>query len=311
MVNRRQLLCLAASTLTAAVARSVRAGSAKPQDASVRFGFSLYGMKTLETDAALKACAEIGYDGVELALMPGWATEPKLLGQDARRDLRKRLEDSNLALLGLMENLREPVDDGLHRANLDKLKAATELGQALSPKEWPVIETIVGNKPAQWEQVKQQLVERLGSWAEVAAAAKTVIAIKPHVGNALHTPEAAVWLVQQVKSPWIKLAYDYSHFVLRGLPLAQTVAALMPSTAFIHVKDAQGNADKFKFLLPGDGGIDYLEYAKLLKEARYRGPLVVEVSGQISGQRDYDPRAAARRSYANLAPVLKKSGLRP
>jgi inosose dehydratase len=267
-------------------------------------------MKSLPTADALRACAAIGYDGVELALMPGWPTEPKRLGAADRRDLRQRLADSGLVPLGLMENLAEPAADAAHRANLDRLKAAAELGQALAPQAPPVIETILGGKPAQWDQVKEQLAGRLRAWAEVAAAARTVIAVKPHVGNALHTPEGAAWLLKQVDSPWLRLAFDYSHFTLRGLPLRQTLTALVPHTAFVHVKDARGNADKFEFLLPGEGGVDYPAYFREARALRYRGPVVVEVSGQISNRPDYDPVAAARRSYTNLAPALRQAGLR-
>lgn len=274
------------------------------------FGFSLYGMKGIKTADALSACAEIGYDGVELVLLPGWPTEPKRLTVDERRDLSKRLADSGLALLGLMENLTEPADDATHRANLDRLKAASGLGHALSPNAPPVIETILGGKPAQWEKIKERLTERLTAWAEIAAAAKTVVAVKPHVANALHTPEGAQWLLKQVNSPWLKLAFDYSHFVLRELPLDKTVTALAPDSVFIHVKDAKGNAEKFEFLLPGEGGIDYVDYFKRLQVARFRGPIVVEVSGQISNRTGYDPIATAKRCYANLAPAFQKAGLR-
>lgn len=277
---------------------------------TIRFGFSLYGMKTLKIADALKTCAEIGYDGVELVLMPGWPTEPKQLTADGRRELAKRLADAGLAVLGLMENLSEPAEDALHRANLDRLKAATELGQALSPKGPPVIETVLGGKPAQWEQVKDRLAERLRDWAKVGAAAKTVIAVKPHVGNALHTPADARWLLKQVDSPWLKLAFDFSHFALRRLPLADTIKELVPESAFVHVKDARGNADKFEFLLPGEGDIDYVEYFKQVKAAGYRGPVVVEVSAQISNRAGYDPVAAARRSYEKSAPAMQKAGVR-
>ncbi len=143
-----------------------------------------------------------------------------------------------------------------------------------------------------------------------AAASRTIIAVKPHVGNALHTPEGATWLLRQVDSPWLKLAFDYSHFVLRGLPLEKTITTLLPDSVFIHVKDARGNADKFEFLLPGVEGIDYPDYFRCVRAAGYRGPVVVEVSGQISGRPGYDPIAAAKRSYANLAPAMKKAGLR-
>lgn len=271
-----------------------------PSEPSIALGFSLYGMKSLTLAEAIKACAAIGYDGVELALMPGYAAEPKRLAAADRKTLRMQLTDANRKLHGLMENLAEPAADADHVKNLDRLKAAAELGHALSPDAPPPIETILGGKPADWDKVKDRLVERLGDWAKIAADAKTVIAVKPHVGNALHLPTDAVWLVKQVNSPWLKLAYDFSHYILRGLKLGDTMDAILPHTAFIHVKDAKGSAEKFEFLLPGEHGIDYADYAKRLRTAKCRVPVVVEVSGMISNRAGYDPVQAAKTSYKNL-----------
>ena len=223
---------------------------------TIPLGFSLYGMKTLPLADAIRACARIGYDGVELALIPGYPCEPKLLGVDGRKELRTRLADAKLRLLGLMENLVEPADEAGHRANLDRLKAAAELGQALAPDAPPPIETVLGGKPAEWERVRERLAERLRDWAAVGKDAKTVIAVKPHVGNALHTIDGASGSMKQVDSPWLRLAFDFSHFRLRDVPLATAVEKLIPLSAFVHVKDAKGTPEKFEFLLPGEAGID-------------------------------------------------------
>jgi len=272
-----------------------------PTEAPIALGFSLYGMKSVPFAEAIKTCAAIGYDGVELALMPGYPAEPKRLAAADRKTLRTQLADAKLKLHGLMENLAEPAADADHVKNLDRLKAAAELGHALSPDAPPPIETILGGKPADWDKVKDRLVERLADWAKVAADAKTAIAVKPHVGNALHRPADAVWLMKQLNSPWLKLAYDFSHYVLRGLKLGDTMDATLPHTAFIHVKDAKGVAEKFEFLLPGEHGIDYADYAKRLRAAKCRVPVVVEVSGMISNKPGYDPAQAAKTSYKNLA----------
>ena len=311
LTRRTCLTRIATAAACGLAAPQLRLPGAEPVPVpQMPLAFSLYGMPGVKVADGLAACAQIGYDGVELVVTRDAPTEPSRLTADDRNDLRKRLGDAGLSLSGLMENLREPADPDVHRSNLERLKAAAELGHVLSPAAPPVIETVLGGRPAQWDEVRHRLAERLQAWAEVAAAAKTVIAVKPHVGNALHTPDGARWLIAQVNSPWIRLAFDYSHFVLQGFPMEETVAALLPETRFIHVKDARGTPEKFEFLLPGDGGLDYATYFQSLKKAGHRGAIVVEVSGQISSRAGYDPIAAARRSYENLAPALHKAGVR-
>lgn len=300
--DRRTLLqSLAAASIAPHIAFRARAIAAAPPNPR-GLGFSLYAMKNLPLDEALSACAQIGYDSVELALMPGYPSQPQLLGTAARRRLRNRLSDLGLSLPALMDNFHPVVDNQpAHLANLERIKHAAALAHELSPQRPPVLETVLGGRPAAWDSLKHQMAERLGQWAETAAAADLTIAVKPHVGGALHTPEGARWLLAQVDSPRVKLVYDFSHYELRGLSLEDTMRALLPDTVFIHVKDTRGNADKFEFLLPGQGHTDYVAYFRLLDQLGYAGPLVVEVSGQIHGRPGYDPLAAARQSYAALA----------
>ncbi len=297
-LSRREWLLTVSAT--AAVPAAVRA-SALPR---IPLGFSLYGMKSLALQEALKTCSACGYDGVELALMPGYHADPATLNAVARKSLRTQLVDSRLSLMGLMENVPAIGDAAAHRATLDRLKAAVSLANDLAPGSPPPIETILGGKPAEWDKLKETFATRLADWAAVAKDGKTVIAVKPHVGNALHSPDAAKWLIKQVNSPWIRLAFDQSHYELRGIKMSDAISELIPLTAFVHVKDAKGTAEKFQFLLPGEGTTNYRDYAKQLAEAKYAGPVVVEVSGQVSGKAGYDPAKAAESCFRSLSPAF-------
>lgn len=307
-VDRRHFL--AALSAGAIVAGSTPAAET-PAD-RVGFGFSLYGMKSLTLAEALQLCRMVGYDCVELPVIKGWSGDSAGWTAATRRAFREQLVESRLRLSALMEDLHLPVDDARHRENLARLEAAAELSRELVPDGPRVIETICGGQPEAWERLRPQMESRLSDWARVAERTRTVVAIKPHVAGAMHRPEHAVALVRAIDSPWVRATYDFSHYELRGLDLAETLATLLPFTAFIHVKDSQGEAGpgKFRFLLPGDGRIDYVRYLTLLRERGYRGDVVVEVSGQIHNQPGYDPRQAARRSYDNLAPAFERARLR-
>jgi inosose dehydratase len=304
-LSRRALLvaggCALATSLTA---------EEKPR--RIGLGFSLYGMKSLPLDRAVRACAEIGYDCVELPVLPDWPADSARFTAAARKAFAKTLADEGVRLSAVMENL--PLLADKMDENRDRLQRAAEIARDLATGNPPPVETVLGGRPGEWEQVKKKMVERLADWARVMADAKVVLAIKAHVGNACRTPEDLVWLLKQVDSPWIKAAYDYSHFQLQALDLAASLKSLLPQTVFIHVKDAQGQAGKFQFLLPGAATgtmqVDYSAYLRQLAAGDYRGDVVVEVSGQIHSQPGYDPLAAARQSYAPLARAFTAAGLR-
>jgi sugar phosphate isomerase/epimerase len=285
--------------------------SADDAPRTIGLGFSLYGMKSLAIPAALKALAEIGYDCVELPVMPDWPADSARLSAAARRELRSQLAERGLRLTSLMENLPALGDEAQHRANLDRLQRAAELARDLAPdNRVPLVETILGGRPGEFDAVKDRLAERLRDWAKVVAEAQVALAIKAHVGNATQQPQQLLWLLDRVASPWLQAAYDYSHFQLQNLDLKETMSALLPRTVFIHVKDTEHSQGKRGFLLPGEGTIDYVGLFKLLGESTYRGDVIVEVSSQVFNRAGYDPLAAASKCYNHLADAFAKAGLK-
>jgi sugar phosphate isomerase/epimerase len=308
--SRRELLAAGAAVGASSLVSSCLFGAdTDAGKTKIGLGFSLYGMRSLNTAEATAACAEIGYDCIELPVMADWPWDSATLSKLQRREIRGQLEKHDLRLAGIMENLRAVVDDVQHRANLDRLKAAAQVAHDVSPDGGHIIETVLGGRPAQWEQTREAMVQRVADWAKVGEQTRTVIAVKAHVGGAMHLPEHPVWLIEQIDSPWLRAAYDYSHFQLRDVDLAESIRTLVPYSVFIHVKDRTGDASKFRFLLPGEGDTDYVALLRGVAAAGYRGDVVVEVSGQIHNKPGYDPKAAARKSYKPLAAAFRDAGI--
>lgn len=298
----------AASASLALISAVSQAAEDKP---TIGIGFSLYGMRTLPLAEALRACREIGYDNVELPVMADWPADSARFSDAEVDRFRGELRETGLHVSALMDNLTLLAAGDAHAANLRRIEAAGRLAHRIgvvgSP---PVIETILGGRPAEWSNVRDAMVERLKEWAKAADNVGAMLAFKPHVAGAVHTPEDAVWLWERVAHPRIKIAFDFSHYQLRDRKLGDCLDRLLDKTAFVHVKDAQGTADKFQFLLPGEGTIDYSEYFRRLSAGGYRGDVVVEVSGQIHSRKDYNPLDAAKRSFAPLATAARQAGLR-
>ncbi len=273
---------------------------AKPAS-GLTLGFSLYGMKALKTAPALKQLAAIGYDSVELCLNKGWDASPANMDNGRRKEIAKLLEQLGLRLTALMENLKL---NGAQAGNHERLKQAAQLGHDISPHKPPVIETVMGN--GQWDDVKNEFRDHLGSWVEVAAKSKTLVCVKPHRFGAANLPLHGKWLMEQIKSPWIRLAYDYSHFIHRDIDFEDSLKTMSPHTRFIHVKDTIIKDGKPRFVIPGASGqIDYKKLIGLATKLGYKGDINAEISGQVWGQKGYDPVRTAKASYKNLSKAFE------
>src|SRR5262245_7553112 len=224
-ISRREVL-LRASLVAGGVFAARVARSDEQQTRTIGLGFSLYGMRALTVEAALEALAKIGYDGVELPVMKDWPADSAQFDSSARRRFREQLTERRLRLTSLMENLPALGDEEQHRGNLDRLQRAAEMAREMEQNgSRPLIESILGGKPGEFETVKQQLVERLKDWAKTVEKARVPLAIKAHIGNATQRPEQLIWLLDQVDSPWLVAAYDYSHFQLQDLDMKATMDA--------------------------------------------------------------------------------------
>ncbi len=270
-------------------------------------GFSLYGVRSLPLGKALEVVARTGYDAVELAVMPDWPADPKLLPVAARRELATQLADLGLSLAALMEDLSLDIDESAFVGQLERLRAAAGLAHDLSPAAPPPIETVLGGKAGHWDAVRGLFADRLAIWADLAREHDVTIAVKPHRFGALDSPAEAAALMKSLKSDRLGLVYDYSHFSHRNLTVRDTVVELARWIRFVHVKDAVVEAGRVRFVLPGEGDTVYEDLLTRLAEAGYAGCVCVEVSGMVHGQPGYDPELAARQSYEHLALAVQRA----
>jgi sugar phosphate isomerase/epimerase len=263
-------------------------------------GISLFGSRTWED--GLRDCAEIGYENLELFLGRGAATDPAVVVGDARRRLRRRLDDLRLSVSGLsVSSLTLGSDGRAHASNLEAIKIAAQMARDLYPDHPPPLQTGSSGRSADWKSDRFKLADRLAAWAETAAAGGVGLALKAHAGHAVDTVPKLLWLLQRVHNRALSVNYDYSHFEFAGVSLADSLTALRPYTTFIQVKDARMEAGQLRYLLPGEGDIDYAAYFRLLQKLSYTGPVVVEISTQVVHRSGFDFKTAARKSFAAVA----------
>ena len=305
--NRRTFLPPAVA-LAAGTAFSAHAAGTRR---AMTLGFALYGAKGVKLEAILPRLKALGFEAVELCVAPGWGYEPEACSPQRRKEIAAQLREVGLRLPCLMEHATLEGAAAEQKTVCERLQRAAEMGHALSPDAPPIVESVMGGKPNTWEQVRNQYRDALGAWATVAERTKTVLAVKPHRLNAVNLPENAVWLIQQIASPWLKLVYDFGHFVHRGMTLETTLDMMLPHTAFVHMHDTVEDKGRVQFVIPGESRqIDYVALFRRLDQAGYGGDACCEISSMVFKQPGYDPFAAAEICARNMLAALRQAGLR-
>ncbi len=277
----------------------------------MRLSYSTWGMPTVPIDAAVEHCARLGFDGLELTVIPGWTTDAAGLDAAERRRIRGLYDEHDLELCGIAGNtpLLAPDPDE-HARNMARFRGYLDLAAELQrPGERLAVSTTSGGTPANWEAVMGALVERFGELADYAGRRGVIVGAEPHVGAALHAPEQALWLLEQVRSPALRVHFDVSHFNVQGYDMEGIVAQFAPHSVHTHVKDERGRAPDHKFLIPGEGECDYVRYLRAMERAGYDGHIAVEISIMVQRRPGYDPLAAAEQSYRVLSRAFEEAGI--
>jgi protein FrlC len=277
----------------------------------MQLSYSTWGMPKVPIDIAVEHCAKVGFDGLELTVIPGWITDAANLDPAERKRIRRLYDDHGLDLCGLCANTQMlAANPDEHRRNMTRLGEYIELAAELQkPGGHLTVSTTAGGQSGDWPDVRDRLVEQYGQLAEHAQRAGVIVGAEPHASTALHMPDDVLWLLEQVNHPSLTVHFDISHFNVQGMDMDEVVAKLAPRSLHTHVKDERGLAPNHEFLIPGEGEMDYPRYLKGMAKAGYDGHIVVEISIMVQARPDYDPLAAATRSYEVLNQAFEDAGI--
>ena len=277
----------------------------------MKLAYGNYGMPHTPPETMARQIAGIGYDGVELCVGPRYPTAPAQLDGAGRARLRDLLGERGIEIASFMITGIKALqpDAAQHQANLAALRRVFELASDLGVDQ-PVVSGTIGGRIGDVKELGSLMVDRIGDWAATAGECGGIFAFEPHVGGMIHSPDLALWLLKTVNHPCLKVKFDYSHFELIDVPLQEAIAKLAPYTVDVHVKDVSGRYPNFKFLLPGQGQLDYADYLRQMAAAGYDGFITVEISGMVFNAEGYDPLAAAEFSYRTLAAAFDAAGVR-
>jgi sugar phosphate isomerase/epimerase len=232
----------------------------------VRLGCNtvLFGGSDLRT--ALQHVAWAGYRYVEFAAIAGMCEHVRI-GEDT--GAVKGL----LAEFGLEATAMEAATTDRERLR-GLFALARELGVL-------IVNVGSGGKTGD-EASTREAIERMRELARLAGDAGVKLAVKPHVGQAIHDAATGLRLLDEVTEPALGLNFDPSH-LFRAQETPQDVAPRWGSKIITshfrdcpHRENPPGTPEQ---QTPGRGIVDIPATLRALKTVGYQGPLNLEIIG--------------------------------
>ncbi|MDA0336541.1 MAG: sugar phosphate isomerase/epimerase [bacterium] len=264
----------------------------------MKLAYSTYALQTIDPFEAVSRVRQIGFEGLELNVGDDWPTAPGRLDGDTRQRLREAYAEAKFPAPVLM-NLIGLC--GMDEDTKAKERALAETCQLAADLNFDgglrVVTSTLGANGGDWDACRDRVAAAMLPYARIAEDHGVTLAIEAHVGQELDSPEKAVWLVEAVGRPSVRLNFDHSHFHVLNMDLRHCAQLCAPYSVHTHIKDGCLVGGQVQFQLPGDGSLDLTEYFRVVRDVGINLPITAEVSAQIWKKPDYDPWATARRCF--------------
>jgi sugar phosphate isomerase/epimerase len=308
-LSRRELLAVAGGALAAS--------AATPAPTPKICIFSKHLIWLSVADAANLA-AEIGFDGIDLAVRDGGHVEPAR----AEQDLPAAVE-------------------AIHRAGLEVPMITSGIVTARTPHAADVLRTInsLGIRYYRWggfpldaqRSIPAQIEEDRGPVRDLAALNESLgVCAMYHTHSGPGVLGASIWdlylLLKDFDPNWVAANFDVAHATVEGgLGGWRNSASLMaPYMRGIALKDfywerSAGGVWSPRWCALGEGMVNFAEYFQFLKTFRFSGPIQLhfeypEMGGADQGKRSISISRAefarmARRDLERARELMRQTGL--
>jgi len=264
----------------------------------IKLGVNTVLFKAYSFAEAAKAIKLAGYDGLEISAIKGMCEHLDLDNFMAQKaEIKAVLEEYGLEILSSEVASLDP----------ERLKKAFEAGAEIGI---PVINVGPGGKSGDEESLMNS-IETLAKQAEIAASYGVTLCCKAHVGASIYNTPTTLRAMQAIDSPYFGIDMDPSHIYRAGENPEEALAQVITRVKHVHIRDCKGKGPSPgspDLQVCGRGDIDLYGYFKAMVDAKYDGPVCLEVIGPEQDM--VSASIIAAESYGYMNACLKMLGAR-
>jgi sugar phosphate isomerase/epimerase len=246
----------------------------------IEIGCSTLGFRFDPLDIALAAIKSEGYRWLDLVMVPSYCPHFDVLAasRQERDDLRDKLFGMGFSLSTLNTGDGRLGDRDRRHQAIDHARASLKLGQALGAYGI-TIQSGVETPPDRWLEVARGVADDIRELAVEAESLGLDLTVELHKEALMATEQQALDLMELVDHPAAGVALDPSHVTHAGESPAHVARRLGDRVKHVHLRDAIGQNI---LVVPGDGDVDFIEFARALSEIGYRRTAAIELEYEFA-----------------------------
>lgn len=264
----------------------------------IKLGVNTVLFKTVPLLEAARLIKMAGYDGMELSAIKGMCEH--LILDDWKS---QKASIQAVALQYGLELLSMEVASNDRERLLKAFEAGAEIGI-------PIVNIGPGGKSDDEETLKAT-IENLLVLAEDAKQFGVTLCCKAHVGASVYNTPTTLRAMEAVSGDAFGIDMDPSHIFRAGEKPEEALPQVISRVKHVHIRDCKGTGPSPGLPLDqicGVGDIDLVGYFKAMVDAKYDGPVCLEVIGP-----DVCPTTSAviaSQSYGYMNAILKSLSAR-
>ena len=236
---------------------------------------------------AIDAVIALGFDGVDV-----WCGRPHLFGRDYPaaeiEGIGKKIAESGLETVAVMPaffrypfSLSSPVET-IRESSVAYMRDCIDNAKSIGAKNTLVVPTksLHGQTEAEARKTFLYSMEAVCEYARPRGVTLGIEVLQPRLSDFCRRTEQAVDMIRDLGSDNLGVVLDTGHLNLSGESLARAMDCAGERLTQIHIND--NNAKEQQNAVPGEGNVDFLAMADLLRKNKYTGFLSLELGWQYS-----------------------------
>ena len=257
-------------------------------------------------EEALRILKECGISTIELRGVDG-VNVMKFPDEQVKR-MRETLKREGFSVGAIATPIGKVQTTDAFEPQAGQMKRSIELARTFGSKNIRIFSFYLpaGSVHKQW---KKEVVDRMGKLVSQAEGTGLTVTLENEEGLYGDTVEHCAEIIDALKAPHLKLAYDPCNLVIVGpRPYTDSFSHARKHLGYLHVKDWA--RERREMVPAGQGDAEWRPILKSLKDMKYEGIVALEphlaAAGQFAGFSGPD---LFRKAYQALAGLLKETGL--